>query len=64
MPQNKKILKKLSELDNPNMHNNSWLTCGRTLKMEKCENLVSIYKTFKNLLLHNCSTEFSDIAHR
>ena len=26
---------------------------GRTLKIEKCRNLVSVYKTFKNLLLQN-----------
>ena len=26
-------------------------TFRRTLKMEKCKNLVSAYKTFKNLLL-------------
>ena len=30
--------------------------------MEKCKNLVSVYKTFKNLLLQNYSTVFFDIA--
>ena len=37
---------------------------GRTLNMEKCKNLVSVYKTFKNLLLQINSTEFLDIAHK
>ena len=29
--------------------------------MEKYKNLVSVYKTFKNLLHQNCSEEFLDI---
>ena len=37
---------------------------GRTLKMEKCKNLVSVYMNFKNLLPQNYSTEFLDIAHK
>ena len=32
--------------------------------MEKCKNFVSVYKTFKNLLLPNHSTEFLDIAQK
>ena len=32
--------------------------------MEKYKNLVSVYKTFKNLLLENVWTELLDIAHR
>ena len=32
--------------------------------MEKCNNLVSVCKTFKNLLLQNYSTKFLDIAHK
>ena len=31
--------------------------------MEKSKNLVSVYKTFKNLLLQNYATEFLVIAH-
>ena len=34
------------------------------LNMEKFKNLVSVYKTFKNLLLQNYSKEFLDIAHK
>ena len=30
--------------------------------MEKCKNLISVFKTVKNLLLQNYSTEFLDIA--
>ena len=37
---------------------------GRTLKTEKCKNLVSVYKTFKNLLLQNYSTKFLDITYK
>ena len=36
----------------------------RTLNMEKSKNLVSVYKTFKNILLLNYLTEFVDIAHK
>ena len=31
--------------------------------MEKCKNLVSDYKNFKNLLLQNCSGEFLSRPH-
>ena len=37
---------------------------GRILNMEKCKNLVFVYKTFKNLLLQKYSKEFLDIAHK
>ena len=30
----------------------------------KCKNVVSVYETFKNLLLQNYSTEFLHIAHK
>ena len=33
-------------------------------KMLKYKTLVSVYKTFKNLLFQNCSIEFSDIADK
>ena len=36
----------------------------QNFEYEKCQNLVSVYKTFKNLLLQNYSTEFLDIAHK
>ena len=33
-------------------------------KADKCKNLVSVYKTFKNLLLQNYSTKFLDITYK
>ena len=33
-------------------------------KMEKCKNLVSVCKTFRNLLLQNYSKKILDIAHK
>ena len=33
-------------------------------KMQKCENLVSVFKTFENLLLQNYSIEFIDIEKK
>ena len=44
--------------------NSTYRHFGRTLNMEKCKNLVSVYKTFKNILLQNYSTKFLDIAHK
>ena len=35
---------------------------GILAKMEKCKNLVSVYETFKNLLLQNCSTKVQMMA--
>ena len=37
---------------------------GRTLNIEKCKNLVSVYQHFKNLILQNYCTELLDIAHK
>ena len=36
----------------------------QNFEYEKCKNLVSVYRAFKNLLLQNYSTELLDVAHK
>ena len=44
--------------------NSSYRHFGRTMKIEKCKNLVPVCKTFKNLLLQNCATKTLDITYK
>ena len=44
--------------------NSTYRHSGRSLEMEKCIDLISVYETVKNPLLQNYLTKSLDIAHK